>query len=227
MKLLAIDTVTEACSAALWLDGEVQERFEIAPRRHTSLILPMVQQLLVDADMSLAQLDAIAVDRGPGSFTGMRIGAGVVQGLAYAVDLPVIPVSSLATLAQAVWLKLRHKRVLALIDARMHEVYWARYELQAKEMVLAGEERVSSLAEVNMGNGTACYCVGSGSRQYQEQLQSQPGCQVLVDDVYDFPRAAVLVGLAVNAYERKETVSADQLEPIYLRNQVAQRKSVS
>jgi tRNA threonylcarbamoyladenosine biosynthesis protein TsaB len=226
LKLLAIDTVTEACSAALWQDGEVQERFEIAPRRHTSLILPMVQELLVDAGMSLRQLDAIAVDRGPGSFTGVRIGAGVVQGLAYAVDLPVIPVSSLATLAQAVWLKLHHKRVLALIDARMHEVYWARYELQAKEMVLAGEEQVSSLEEVTRGNGAVC-CVGSGSRQYQEQLQSQPGCQVLSDNAYDFPRAAVLVGLAVTAYERKETVSADQLEPIYLRNQVAQRKSVS
>jgi tRNA threonylcarbamoyladenosine biosynthesis protein TsaB len=227
VKLLAIDTVTEACSAALWLDGEVQERFEIAPRQHTILILPMVQALLAEAGMSLAQLDAIAVDRGPGSFTGVRIGTGVVQGLAYAVDLPVVPVSSLATLAQAVWQKLRHENVLALIDARMQEVYWARYEFQAKEMVLVGEERVSSVAQVTMADGPANYCVGSGSRQYQDQLQSQPGCQLLADSAYDFPHAAVLAGLAVNAYERNEVVSADQLEPIYLRNQVAQRKSAS
>ena len=227
MKLLAIDTVTEACSAALWLDGEVHERFEIAPRQHTTLILPMVQQLLADAGLSLSQLDALAVDRGPGSFTGVRIGTSVVQGLAYAVDLPVVPVSSLATLAQAVWLKLRHESVLALIDARIQEVYWARYEFQGKEMVLVGDEQVSPLAEVTISNGPASYCVGSGSRQYQDQLQSQPDCQVLADSAYDFPHAAVLAGLAVNAAERNEVVSADQLEPIYLRNQVVQRKSAS
>ena len=227
MKLLAIDTVTEACSAALWLDGEVQERFELAPRRHTTLILPMVQQLLADSGLSLSQLDALAVDRGPGSFTGVRIGTGVAQGLAYAVDLPVVPVSSLATLAQAVWQKLQHKHVLALIDARMQEVYWARYEFVEKEMVLVGEERVDPLAQVTMAEGLTVYCVGSGSRLYQEQLQSRPGCQVLTDSVYDFPHAAVLAGLAVNAYDRNEVVSADQLEPIYLRNQVVQRKSAS
>lgn len=227
MKLLAIDTVTEACSAALWFDGEVQERFELAPRRHTTLILPMVQQLLADSGLSLSQLDALAVDRGPGSFTGVRIGTGVVQGLAYAVDLPVVPVSSLATLAQAVWQKLQHKHVLALIDARMQEVYWARYEFVEKEMVLVGEERVDPLAQVTMAEGLTVYCVGSGSRLYQEQLQSRPGCQVLTDSVYDFPHAAVLAGLAVNAYDRNEVVSADQLEPIYLRNQVVQRKSAS
>jgi len=227
VKLLAIDTVTEACSAALWLDGEVRERFEIAPRQHTTLILPMVQQLLAESGLSLSQLDALAVDRGPGSFTGVRIGTGVVQGLAYAVDLPVVPVSSLATLAQAVWLKLRHENVLALIDARMQEVYWARYEFQGKAMVTAGEEQVGPVEQVMMGNGSVFYCVGSGSRQYQDQLQSRPGCQVLEDSTYDFPHAAVLAGLAINAYERNEVVRAEQLEPIYLRNQVTQRKSVS
>ena len=227
MKLLAIDTVTEACSAALWLDGEVHERFEIAPRQHTTLILPMVQQLLADSGLSLSQLDALAVDRGPGSFTGVRIGTGVVQGLAYAVELPVVPVSSLAALAQAVWQKLQYENVLALIDARMQEVYWACYEFQGKEMVLAGEERVSPLAEVMMGNGSQIYCVGSGSRQYQDQLQSRSGCHVLPDGGYDFPRAGVLAGLAVKAYVRKEVVSAEHLEPIYLRNQVAQPKSAS
>ncbi len=226
MKLLAIDTVTEACSAALWLDGEVRERFEIAPRQHTTLILPMVQQLLAESGLNLSQLDTLAVDRGPGSFTGVRIGTGVVQGLAYSVDLPVVPVSSLATLAQAVWLKLRHENVLALIDARMQEVYWARYEFQGKLMVTASAERVGPVEQVMMEDGP-CYCVGSGSRQYQDQLQSQPGFQVLADSAYDFPHAAVLAGLAVNAYERNEVVRAEQLEPIYLRNQVAQRKSAS
>lgn len=227
MKLLAIDTVTEACSAALWLDGEVHERFEVAPRRHTTLILPMVQQLLADSGLSLAQLDALAVDRGPGSFTGVRIGTGVVQGLAYSTDLPVVPVSSLAVLAQAAWLTLQHKNVLALIDARMQEVYWARYEFQGKEMVLVGDEQVGALAQATMDDEPESYCVGSGSRLYQDQLQSRPGYQVVADSFYDLPHAAVLAGLAVNAFERNEVVSAEQLEPIYLRNQVAQRKADS
>ena len=100
-------------------------------------------------------------------------------------------------------------------------------EFQGQAMVIAGEERVGPVEQVSMGNGPACYCVGSGSRQYQDQLQSRPGCQILADSTYDFPHAAVLAGLAVNAYERNEVVSADQLEPIYLRNQVTQRKSAS
>ena len=225
MKLLAIDTVTEACSAALWLDGEVLERFELAPRRHTTLILPMVEQLLAEADISLSQLDALAVDRGPGSFTGVRIGTSVVQGLGFAVDLPVVPVSSLATLAQAVWLNLQHENVLALIDARMQEVYWAHYVLQGEEMVLVNAEQVSPVTQVTLAHAAPVYCVGSGSRQYQEELQSRSGYQVLEDDSYDYPHAAVLAGLAVNAYGRDEIVSPNQLEPIYLRNQVVQGKS--
>ena len=225
MKLLAIDTVTEACSAALWLDGELQERFELAPRRHTTLILPMVQQLLAEAGLSLSQLDALAVDRGPGSFTGVRIGTSVVQGLGFAVDLPVVPVSSLATLAQTVWQKLQHENVLALIDARMQEVYWAHYVLQGQEMILLGEEQVSPVTQLMKDNEATVYCVGSGSRLYQEQLQSRDGYQVLTDNGYEFPHAAVLAGLAVKAYERNEVVSAEKLEPIYLRNQVVQPKS--
>jgi tRNA threonylcarbamoyladenosine biosynthesis protein TsaB len=150
-----------------------------------------------------------------------------VQGLAYAVDLPVVPVSSLAVLAQAAWLALQHKNVLALIDARMQEVYWARYEFQGKEMVLIGDEQVSALAQATMGDAPESYCVGSGSRLYQDQLQSRPGYQVVADSFYDLPHAAVLAGLAVNAFGRNEVVRADQLEPIYLRNQVAQRKADS
>ena len=224
MKLLAIDTVTEACSAALWLDGEGRDRFELAPRRHTTLVLPMVQQLLAEAGISLSQLDALAVDRGPGSFTGVRIGTSVVQGLGFAVDLPVVPVSSLATLAQAVWQNLQHENVLALIDARMQEVYWARYVLQGQEMVLAGKEQVSAVAQITIDNQSSLYCVGSGSRQYLEQLQSLTGCEVLADSSYDYPHASVLAGLAVKAYERNEVVSAHQLEPVYLRNQVVHAK---
>ena len=225
MKLLAIDTVTEACSAALWLDGQVRERFEIAPRRHTQLILPMVEALLAEAGIKLTDLDAIAVDRGPGSFTGVRIGTGVVQGLAYAADLPVLPVSSLAALAQAVWQQQGHEQVLALIDARMQEVYAAYYQQQGDNLVQIRDEQVGPLSAVLPMVTTKCYCVGTGSREYAAQLLVHQHFHPLAENELDFPRASVIADLAISAFVRKECVRADQLEPSYLRNQVVQAKN--
>jgi tRNA threonylcarbamoyladenosine biosynthesis protein TsaB len=225
MKLLAIDTVTEACSAALSLDGQVQERFEIAPRRHTQLILPMVEALLAEAGITLTDLDAIAVDRGPGSFTGVRIGTGVVQGLAYAADLPVLPVSSLAALAQAAWQQQGHEPVLALIDARMQEVYAAYYRQQGDNLAPIGNEQVGPLSAVLPTVTTKCYCVGTGSREYATQLLAHQHFHPLAESELDFPRASVIADLGVSAFTRKEGVRADQLEPCYLRNQVVQVKN--
>ncbi|MCW9009004.1 tRNA (adenosine(37)-N6)-threonylcarbamoyltransferase complex dimerization subunit type 1 TsaB, partial [Marinobacter sp.] len=101
MKLLALDTSSEGCSAALWLDGRVTERFEVAPRGHTRLLMPMVRELFAEQGLSPTDLDALAFARGPGSFTGLRIATGVVQGLAWGLDIPVVPVSSLAAVALA------------------------------------------------------------------------------------------------------------------------------
>lgn len=129
-RILAIDTATEACSVALWNNGEKHALFEICPREHTQRILPMVQQILAESGVSLNQLDALAFGRGPGSFTGVRIGIGIAQGLAMGADLPMIGVSTLATMAQGAFRQMGATQVLAAIDARMGEVYWGQYQRQ-------------------------------------------------------------------------------------------------
>ncbi|MCW8941987.1 MAG: tRNA (adenosine(37)-N6)-threonylcarbamoyltransferase complex dimerization subunit type 1 TsaB, partial [Gammaproteobacteria bacterium] len=147
MKILAIDTATEACSAALYIESEapdagITSEYQLAPREHSRLILKMIDRLLSQAGIAVAELDAIAFGRGPGSFMGLRIAAGVVQGIAFAHDIPVIPVSTLKTIAQRAYELTGSKNVLAAIDARMDEVYWAKYSLTGKQWVLDGEEQV-------------------------------------------------------------------------------------
>lgn len=128
MRILAIDTATEACSVALWNDGTVNAHFELCPREHTQRILPMVQDILTTSGTSLTDINALAYGRGPGSFTGVRISIGIAQGLALGAELPMIGVSTLMTMAQGAWRKNGATRVLAAIDARMGEVYWAEYQ---------------------------------------------------------------------------------------------------
>ena len=139
MRILAIDTATEACSAAQWNDGTLSAHFEICPREHTQRILPLVQEVLNESGTQLTDLDALAFGRGPGSFTGVRIGIGIAQGLALGAELPMIGVSTLATMAQGAWRKTGATRVLAAIDARMGEVYWAEYQ-RDEQGVWHGEE---------------------------------------------------------------------------------------
>jgi tRNA threonylcarbamoyladenosine biosynthesis protein TsaB len=118
-RILAVDTATEACSAALYIDGEIEQKFELAPREHTQFILQMIESLLVEADLKMNQLDALAFGRGPGSFTGVRIATGVVQGIGFAADLPVVPISTLASIAQVMQDDHGADKVLYAIDARM------------------------------------------------------------------------------------------------------------
>ena len=141
MKLLAFETATEACSVALYLDGEVRERFEVAPRRHAELALPMAQALLDEAGIARAQLDAIAVGRGPGAFTGVRLAIALAQGIALALDRPVVPVSTLAVLAAGAPAD-GPARILAAIDARMGEVYAGAFGRQGAALVTLDLERV-------------------------------------------------------------------------------------
>ncbi len=146
MKLLALETATEACSAAVWVDGAVLERYEIAPRRHAVLILPMVEAVLAEAGLTMNQLDAIAVGRGPGAFTGVRIAIGIAQGLAFAGDLPVVPVSTLAALALGAAREMGQTRIATALDARMGEIYWGTWAVSDDGVALLGEERVCAPA---------------------------------------------------------------------------------
>lgn len=139
MRILAIDTATEACSVALWNDGNINAHFELCPREHTQRILPMVRDILAANSITLTDIDALAFGRGPGSFTGVRIGIGIAQGLALGANLPMTGVSTLATMAQGAWRKSGATRVLAAIDARMGEVYWAEYQ-RDENGVWHGEE---------------------------------------------------------------------------------------
>ena len=151
--LLALDTATEACSAALLHGGRLYHRYEVIPRMHAQRLLPMIDELLVEAGIALKQVDALVFGRGPGAFTGVRIATGMVQGLAFATGKPVIGISNLAALAQRAWREHGAQNVCAAIDARMDEVYWGCYQLRDGDMQLMGNEVVSAPEQVQLAPG--------------------------------------------------------------------------
>lgn len=219
MKLLAIDTATEACSAALHVDDVVTTKYEIAPRKHAELILTMVDELLSASRLSLIQLDALAFGRGPGAFTGVRIATGVIQGLAMSAECPVVPVSTLAALAQGALSE--SKKVACAIDARMGEVYWALYQADDKNiMQLVGEESVCPPELINIPDSGSWLGVGSGWETYEQELQDRMGDTLLRYRPGDYPSAKAICTLAVDAYQRGEYVDAADALPVYLRDKV-------
>lgn len=221
MKILALDTSTEACSVAIWVDGAINERFKLD--RHSEHILPMVQEVLAEAGLSLTQLDAIAFGRGPGSFTGLRIAAGVVQGLAFGANLPVVPVSSLAVLAQGVGVP----RVLAAADARMHQVYWGAYARNADGLVeLEGAEIVIAPQAVPLAEGEGWVGAGSGWDQYSAMLLARLGSRAQEWRKQCYPRAGDVARLGAAGFARGEAVPPEKALPVYIRDEVAvkQRK---
>ena len=225
MKLLAIETATEACSAALSLGDEILSRYEYAHQRHTELILPMCDALLKEADITLAHLDAVAFGRGPGSFTGVRIAAGVIQGIAFAKDLPVVAVSSLAVLAQEAIEDAQKPRILTAIDARMGEVYWGVYECDERGLArLVEAECVIKPHLISDPTGTQWYGVGSGWKSYSTTLVAHLGARLEGYDGASLPNARFIIPLAQAAYSKGEVVSAEQALPVYLRDKVVTTK---
>lgn len=226
MKLLALDTASEACSVALDLEGELHTRYEVAPRRHAELILPMCDALLAEAGMQMSQLDAMAFGRGPGSFTGVRIAAGITQGIAFGADLPVLPISTLAALAQETIARDGADHVLVALDARMQEVYWGAYRADDKGLAaLLGEEMVVAPAHVPLPKGHDWVGVGQGWERYGEVLNARLHGQLSRRFPDTLPNARYLIPLARAALERGESVPADRARPVYLRDKVTHRPS--
>jgi len=222
MILLALDTSTEACSAALWIDGRVLERFEVAPRKHTELLLPMIDELLLEAELPKDALDAIVFGRGPGSFTGVRLAASVAQGLAFGLGKPVIPLSSLAALAQAELDENPGQPIAAMIDARMGEIYLGMYRADEAGLAVAlSPERVLPPEQVNLGADQDWRAVGSGWQTYGKVLAEQLGDRISGQPQPRYPRAAALLKLAEREALSSRWHTPEQAQPLYLRDKVA------
>ncbi|WP_426149983.1 tRNA (adenosine(37)-N6)-threonylcarbamoyltransferase complex dimerization subunit type 1 TsaB [Pseudomonas sp. DC3000-4b1] len=219
--LLALDTATEACSVALLHEGRTHSHYEVIPRLHAQKLLPMVQRLMAEAGIGLSAVDAIGYGRGPGAFTGVRIAIGVVQGLAFALDRPVLGVSNLAALAQGAWRQHGWAQVAAAIDARMDEVYWGCYAEQGGEMRLCGQEAVLPPQAVSLpaDNPDNWNGVGTGWG-YVDRL----AVRLNRFDAQALPHAQDVLTLAGFAWARGEAISADLAQPVYLRDQVATPK---
>ena len=220
--LLALDTATEACSVALLHDGKVTSHYEVIPRLHAQKLLPMIKDLLAEAGIELSAVDAIAFGRGPGAFTGVRIAIGVVQGLAFALERPVLPISNLAVLAQRAFREHGATQVASAIDARMDEVYWGCYREQAGEMGLAGVEAVLPPEVAALPDGASGEWFGAGTGWgYAERLSLKPYAM----DAGMLPHAEDLLALARFAWARGEAIRADDAQPVYLRDKVATPKA--
>ena len=221
MKLLAFETATEACSVALYIDGEIRERFEIAPKQHTQLALPWAEQLLAETGIKKSQLDAIAVGIGPGAFTGVRLAVALVQGIALALNKPVIPISSLAALAMQA-ADLKTEKILAAIDARMGEIYCAQFRLNADSLVDAiSEEIVIAPENYQSVLDVSLVGVGTGFAANNKALQNNLESRLIACRADALPHASDILKLAVRDYRLGKVIAPDNLEPAYLRNKVA------
>ncbi len=223
MKLLVLDTSTEWCSAALWLDGRIQARRVLAEQRHSSLLLPMVDELLRESDISLRQLDGIGYGAGPGSFTGLRIACAVTQGLAFGADLPVVGVSTLESIAE----QTGADQVLTVLDARMAEVYWAAYQREGQHPEGHQGWRAVSEPQLALPESVAVPAAGewvgagNGFVALGEVLRPRLAARLVRIDDTLMPDAAAMAPLVARAFERGEGMDAALAAPIYLRDKVA------
>ncbi|MBM4208036.1 MAG: tRNA (adenosine(37)-N6)-threonylcarbamoyltransferase complex dimerization subunit type 1 TsaB [Gammaproteobacteria bacterium] len=225
MKLLAIDTATEACSAALAINGEIHELYEFAANRHSKLILPMVDRLMSEAGLKPNDLDALAFGCGPGSFTGIRIATGVIQGIAYALDLPVVPVSNLASLAQGFFDNNSEDIAFVAADARMDEIYWGVYQRNSKGFAeLISQETVTPPEQIEFPELTGVG-IGTGWLKHSEMLLMRLEQRIIRYENHNLPRASAIAKLGLKGFKQGHTVLAEHALPVYLRDKVAKKEN--
>ena len=223
MKILAVDAATEACSAALLAGELLIERFEVIGRGHAGRLLPMADELLRETGLSVHELDGIAFGRGPGGFTGLRIAAGVAQGLAAGAGRPIVPVSNLAAVAAGAGRTTGADRVLACTDARMGQVYWAAYEDARTIPRAVTDERLSGPGEVAVPAGAAWHGAGHGFAAYPE-IAARLGPQLAQVDAGMLPRARDMTRIAAAILAAGKGLPPARGLPVYLRDDVVHRR---
>lgn len=222
--ILALDTCTELCSAALaWQDGSIAESVD-APREHSQRLLPMIENLLSQSGLKMQDIGLIAYGRGPGSFTGIRICTSMTQGLALGLDVPVIGISTLAAMAQQAITEHGAQQVICAIDARMGGIYWAAFAQESGMAKLVGIEQVSAPETMTspFANTDKVYCCGTGFDAYPTLLQHAENLTLL--DAVKYPQASAMLALASLGWQQGQATSVDELAPVYLRDTVAWKK---
>ncbi len=219
-NILAVDTATEACSAALLSNGVVHQRFDIVPRQHHSLIFEMCQAVLTEAKIDTAELDALVYGRGPGSFTGVRIAASLVQGLAYAHTLPVVAISDLRAVALQALAQSDETQALVAMDARMEEVYYGYFEKDGDLVRAITDEAIAEPEQLVVPDTFKGIVAGTAVPIYRAVLEQTLGERLIQWYVSELPRATTLLRLAMLPLSSGDTLPADQALPVYLRHPV-------
>ena len=217
MRVLALETSTEYCSVALWRDGAITQRSEWVGQKHSEMLMEMLDALLRASNVKLAQLDGIAFGMGPGSFTGVRIACGVTQGLALGANLAVVGVCTLQALAAASG----KSRVIAALDARMGEIYFAAYEKRDGVWVTVVEPRLCKPENSPLMPSQDWFGVGSGFAAYGDELQHRYVGQLQGSDSDAVPQAAAIAALGAAQFALGHGVDAALALPLYLRDKVA------
>jgi len=221
MRLLALETSTEFCSVALWQEGAIVERCEQVGQKHSELLMEMLDGVLREANITLAQLEGIAFGAGPGSFTGVRIACGVAQGLALGADLPVVGICTLEALAQASG----YEKVIATLDARMAEVYHAAYEKRDGNWVTVHQPGLCLPKDAKPVDGTGWFGVGSGFAVHGAALGERYAGNLAGIDAQAVPQASAIAQLASKLFMTGQGMDAALAMPLYLRDKVALKTS--
>jgi len=226
MKLLALDTSSDACSVALQLDNSISETQVVEPKQHTRLLIPMIRDLLRDAGIDLGDLDAVVLGNGPGSFIGMRIGASVAQGLAFGSGLKIVPVSSMAAVAAEVMEIYSAAEVIVAQDARVNEAYLGIYRndgdgipIAVTDEVLQPIEKIDGLAAAS---ASELFAAGQAWEKYPALRELNRAAISKIVDVH-YPKARYLLGLGMRAWQAGEAIEPENLAPAYIRTKVAEK----